>query len=397
MSENPILDQIFKEKSLEEVSVETIEYLVNQWPYFSAGQFLLSKKYHQTGSKKIDAQFRKAINFTNNPLVFHYYLNPVKVASYLVHQDVDPKIDLNQQPVIPIQQNLVESAWENNSFPNPSNSIKSSPPENVIPPLFSALKGIPVENHDFDKISIPSDQPQISDELSFSPLTSQDPGILMNSYNNGTDLNSTQEIADQIPLIEKPEIFVNLVDQNQNNNIPDNNLTKNNSEEPLILDSNKNLDPLSPGNSIPFIHPVQNEPIDFIRPLYSEDYFAFQGIKLPEKIDSTKKPTEAQLHSFTDWLRAMKKPKAGIDPDNPASRLHKFNDFGGSSEDNGLTAEVEKLAIESISLNEEILTEAMAEVRVMQGQRLKAKEIYNKLSLIYPEKSAYFAKKGNAL
>ncbi|MEI9934454.1 MAG: hypothetical protein WDM71_06285 [Ferruginibacter sp.] len=42
---------------------------------------------------------------------------------------------------------------------------------------------------------------------------------------------------------------------------------------------------------------------------------------------------------------------------------------------------------------EDIVTEAMAEVLIQQGQTLKAIDVYEKLSLINPAKSIYFASK----
>jgi hypothetical protein len=41
----------------------------------------------------------------------------------------------------------------------------------------------------------------------------------------------------------------------------------------------------------------------------------------------------------------------------------------------------------------EVVTEAMAEVWAKQGATQKAVETYNKLSLLYPSKKAYFAAK----
>jgi hypothetical protein len=43
--------------------------------------------------------------------------------------------------------------------------------------------------------------------------------------------------------------------------------------------------------------------------------------------------------------------------------------------------------------NEEIATEAMAEVLIKQGKPEQAIQIYEKLSFINPSKSAYFAAK----
>ena len=48
---------------------------------------------------------------------------------------------------------------------------------------------------------------------------------------------------------------------------------------------------------------------------------------------------------------------------------------------------------EESNVNTEVLTEAMAEVLLKQDKKEKAIEMYNKLSLINPSKSVYFAAK----
>ena len=60
------------------------------------------------------------------------------------------------------------------------------------------------------------------------------------------------------------------------------------------------------------------------------------------------------------------------------------NDFVDSS--------VQHLA-EISNKDAEVMTETMAEVFLQQGKKSKAKEIYVKLSLLNPHKSAYFAAK----
>ncbi|HVB03849.1 MAG TPA: hypothetical protein VNE41_09030 [Chitinophagaceae bacterium] len=138
----------------------------------------------------------------------------------------------------------------------------------------------------------------------------------------------------------------------------------------------------------------ENELDQLIRPLYTEDYFAFQGIRLPEQPDDTRKPTSAQMRSFTDWLRAMKRPRTAPDPDlghqaagNRLSRIYT------AVEEGQISTAVEKMALDSISTGDEVITEAMAEIRIRQGQTQKAIAIYEKLGLLNPGKSGYFADK----
>ncbi len=69
-----------------------------------------------------------------------------------------------------------------------------------------------------------------------------------------------------------------------------------------------------------------------------------------------------------------------------------------AGEENDVIPEaVFKQAISSISPQENLATEALAEILVKQGKTEQAIEMYEKLSLKYPEKSAYFATKSKKL
>ncbi len=123
------------------------------------------------------------------------------------------------------------------------------------------------------------------------------------------------------------------------------------------------------------LKPVTEAPLEF-EPFHTIDYFASQGIKL-QQADLSKDKFGQQLKSFTEWLKSMKRIPAPS-PETP--------------QDNHVQAEVAQAAENSIE-TKEVLTEAMAEVWAMQGNKQKAREIYKKLSLLNPAKSAYFASK----
>ncbi len=110
-------------------------------------------------------------------------------------------------------------------------------------------------------------------------------------------------------------------------------------------------------------------------PLFAVDYFASQGIKLSEEVQSSDKLGK-QLKSFTEWLKSMKKTYAP----SPAE------------EELAEEEEVQTIA-EKSNTEGDVVTEAMAEVFALQGRKQKAAAIYRKLSLLNPHKSAYFAAK----
>ncbi len=131
--------------------------------------------------------------------------------------------------------------------------------------------------------------------------------------------------------------------------------------------------------------PVADDAVLF-EPLHTTDYFASQGIKLSEEVIATDKLGK-QLKSFTEWLKTMKKVHTEqlTDSSNPA-------DIDNQHSDSSIQALAEKSNQEN-----EVLTESMAEVLLQQGRNKKALEVYKKLSLLNPGKSAYFAAKINQI
>src|SRR5439155_17172264 len=126
------------------------------------------------------------------------------------------------------------------------------------------------------------------------------------------------------------------------------------------------LTPLTPG-----------EPgLPAFEPFHTVDYFASQGIKLSQD-DQPKDKFGKQLKSFTEWLKTMKRLPAQQGP----------RSIDASSEN-----KVQHLAEDSVH-ESDIITEAMAEVWLKQGNFDKALDVYNKLSLLNPSKKAYFAGK----
>ena len=115
-------------------------------------------------------------------------------------------------------------------------------------------------------------------------------------------------------------------------------------------------------------------------PYHTVDYFASQGIKLSQE-EVSKDKFGKQLKSFTEWLKTMKRLPA-------AEQVKSLEPVSEQK--------IENLAAHSVE-GEEVYTETMAEVCVRQGNREKAMEVYNKLSLLNPSKRAYFAAKIDSL
>jgi hypothetical protein len=119
---------------------------------------------------------------------------------------------------------------------------------------------------------------------------------------------------------------------------------------------------------------VKNADSIVFTPYHMVDYFASQGIKLVLE-DNPPDQFGKQLKSFTDWLKVMKKL-----PVKPSSE----------KTDEKEADQIRHFASHSIE-ERDVLTESMAEVLAKQGMYENAISLYQKLSLIYPPKSAYFA------
>jgi tetratricopeptide (TPR) repeat protein len=109
-------------------------------------------------------------------------------------------------------------------------------------------------------------------------------------------------------------------------------------------------------------------------PYHTVDYFASQGIRNIVE-DKPKDRFSQQLRSFTEWLKTIRQM--------PTEQIVAMSD--GKSDE-----KVVQLASHSIE-DRNVETEAMAEVWIKQGRHEKAIEIYQKLSLLNPSKSSYFA------
>lgn len=147
--------------------------------------------------------------------------------------------------------------------------------------------------------------------------------------------------------------------------------------EEAIAPNEEKLNTLISEQLAQFQEPLVSDELEFEKetPKLVKDYFEAQGIE----IDLSSLPQDKftkQLRSFTAWLKVLKH--------------HEENDQNLAE----MGEEQEKMiAIIAEKANNatEVITEAMAEIWIKQGNKRKAIDIYSKLSFIFPEKSVYFA------
>ncbi|HEY9177384.1 MAG TPA: hypothetical protein VIN07_06815, partial [Flavipsychrobacter sp.] len=157
------------------------------------------------------------------------------------------------------------------------------------------------------------------------------------------------------------------------------------------------------------LHEKQDD--NLIPPIYTEDYFLHQGMHvsndLPEDIGNPDHKLSMQeqqkslmvVMSFSEWLMYYKKKKKQEeeqeqDQKDLRTMWQKEKLAAALEEENEEIPEnVFEMAVNSITKEEGLVSESLAEVLVKQGRYDRAIDMYKKLSLRKPQKKAYFARK----
>jgi hypothetical protein len=417
-----IVQHLFHQPSLMSVTIDELERMALQHPYFAAAHFLLLKKMQDTDHPQFNNQLHKTTLYFNNPLWLQFLLQPEMVTDFKVLEKPPfvtgetaatlENTEVENIPAQPVEQeSLTEEPDQINitgiasttqdSFDSAApaaqagvaeviTEVFNEPDEQLQPALEEINTMVPeeipvqpasefiaqadetiaiaepfAENIPGEDLAgtIPEEtaasEPITEPEFTTPAEPVQDPIIAEN--NTGS---FQQEAA--APIIE-------TVEENAAVNLQTTETPPQNPEAPGITETTNNKEEKPLFKTIIETSAAKNDLL--FEPYHTVDYFASQGIKLSKMEEKDK--LGRQLKSFTDWLKTMKKlPQVSIE------KLLAENEESKVVED----------AIHSIE-NKEVITEAMAEVFEKQGLTEKAAEVYQKLSLLNPGKSAYFAAK----
>jgi hypothetical protein len=148
-----------------------------------------------------------------------------------------------------------------------------------------------------------------------------------------------------------------------------------------------------------------------ISPVYTSDYFLQQGEKIPnefpDEIESLKPeehPDEAAkalmvMMSFSEWLMHFKsnteKQKEETKDQRALKTMWQKEKLAAAIEEENeeIPENVFEMAVNSITKEDGLASESLAEIYIKQGKFDKSIDMYRKLSLRNPQKSAYFARK----
>ena len=153
-----------------------------------------------------------------------------------------------------------------------------------------------------------------------------------------------------------------------------------------------------------------------IQPYYTEDYFRHEGIAisndldkgievtLGNRVEKSKDPQSLMVvMSFAEWLNYFKtkgqKDKEEIQDQKALKTMWQKEKLAAALEEENeeIPENVFNMAVNSITKEEDLASESLAEILVKQGKHDKAIDMYRKLSLRNPQKSTYFALKIESL
>ena len=385
--------QLLNGADLSKASLEEIDILLDEYPYFAGLHFLKAAKMKAMQQDDLSGNYSRASLYFPNPhwfslLMEHSVPEVPEPAPFSDQQEmryerveytdtidaftpvnehveiIEIKIEeTEEEPVLDVQESEPQTKpdWEQNLAENPffqqhqvsdeerteqeiwhqqaAEPVMEIPVEEIISP--------PLENIEAKEI-LETESPET--RLPEEPFVSTQEEEIITEENFHIQPEPEIEFSEQEPApVEKP--VMDTIQEPEQETVPQSVQEVTEPEEPVVADL-----------GIPF------------EPLYTIDYFASQGIKIAAEA-TPKDQLSLKLRSFTEWLRAMKK----LHPE----KIDK--DFNQDQE------EQVRVIAESSNASEIVYTEAMAEVYIKQGKRGKAREVFEKLSLLDPGKSAYFA------
>ncbi len=477
-----LLDSIFGKQNLDEISLEEIHSVINEFPSFNAAHFLLSKKLRLENDQAYLKQAMKTALYFNNPVWLQSLLEedpelPVTSESFLItdhhsafekvqasptlHEEYESPEEAITEPAINYQPSTINQEYEspeeaiieppishqlsiiNEEYQAPEETItvnekyeepptaetineeyaESESPINDQPSTINEEYQAPEEtitvnekyeepptaetiNEEYAESESPiNDQPSTINEEYEIPVETViinekyetgEPAQAINQKSEETEFSiyyqpstineppEPEETNTESPINDQPSTINQHPEPEETNTESPINYQpstinepsepeETNTESPIYYQPSTINEPPEHGINQPVFDAKKAESIVF-EPYHMIDYFASQGINLILE-DHPTDQFGRQLKSFTNWLKVMKRlPGQTVIEKTDEREAERIRRFAASS-------------IEE----RDILTETMAEVLAKQGMYENAIALYQKLSLIYPPKSAYFA------
>lgn len=379
MTANRIIQHIFQTPDIKQVDEPSIDWIITQFPYFTAARLLLAKKQYSEQKNLLAPAVKKAQQFSNNMHYFYRFITTDEaVAAPVV---VEPVVEEVVHEVPAYEETPVNEVHEPEAaYEAPENEA----PAYEVPEQKAAGYETPAHNAPAYEAPAQKAAAYETPEQTFTPFEAP------------VEEEITTFIADDELTVTPDNVTVTAEEPE-----PESPIT----EQIKVEEPEMEPEPILVASDLPVAITAEEEPIKIFpldmsalednttltfQPLYSDDYFAYKRLKDPERADDLNEKGRAEMKSFTSWLKDMKTSFA-----EKASKdwYRQQINISYQDADPEVSEAVEKMAMSSITLTNDMVTETLAEVWAKQRQYNTAILIYQKLSLLNPAKSAYFAQK----
>lgn len=371
---NQVFNSIFKQSLSDKSSKALIEKTTREYPYFSPAQlFLLHFTNRDTNA--YTEQIRKTSLLFNN----NYWLNFQIIELSCPPKDLVNTIEVLSEPITGIPKEAISSLEFENDTSTIANSNESAVTDTII-----------ADEQLIENLTVATEPTTLQNFSSIEATVENTPDISEAAVETTENIpvSFAEPIIANVEMatIELPQHIKDTQGEDYKNmqpaiDIQDENELPVDGEEVTIDEEMKQVR-LKIAESLSAIAANSNSTSNSIsfEPLHTSDYFASVGIKLSDEVKSNDR-LGLQMKSFTQWLKTMKKVHADQLKETGIieNQLFVQND-----------ETIQQLA-EASNKENMVVTEAMAEVLLKQGKIVKAIELYEKLSLLYPSKKAYFA------
>lgn len=371
------ISQVLEEpQNITEADSESIQELIKTYPYFTPARYMEAALQHKEEPFAPDMLSRMQL-FSGNWLLYNEFLqdsiNGAEVPFETAAETVAAATITEQQP------ETVEEERE---------AIEE---EEQIADIAATEE--PIE----EDVPVAAEQEEDIYEEEEAPV------------NTGFIRGKKKETAPAPPVAaEEPEVPEPEQEQQEEAPITEEPVAE---EEPGVPEATQEAEPIVEEEA-PAAEPENNgKKENLIPPVYTEDYFLHQGVHVSNDIPDDLGKGDSELTipdgeqslmivmSFSEWLMYYKKKKQQEQEEEEDQRAlksmwQKEKLAAALEEENEEIPEnVFEMAVNSITKEENLASEALAEVMVKQGRYDRAIDMYKKLSLRKPQKKAYFARK----
>ncbi|MBW8683230.1 hypothetical protein [Chitinophaga rhizophila] len=403
MTANRIVQHIFQQPDIKLVDESALERLVSSYPYFTAARLLLARKQYTIHKNLLSPAVKKAQQYSNNMHYFYRFVTTDEKSLAVVEEApvVPAAVAPEETPVFSVEESAPVAEPVQTPVNEPVAAFEAPAPLPV--PEAPAAVATVAEIPEPEAITTQQPTPEPPAFIPEAPVTAATiaaspaapPVEDTPAEEEEADISAWDEPvttpAEEEEKEEEEEAITVTANEVQTAPVEETPAIAPLAEAPVV---HVEAVPSAPAPATIKIFPLDTSaPEDnslTFQPLYSDDYFAYKRLKDPEHAETLNEKGAAEMKSFTSWLREMKTTFA-----EKASKKWYQEQMNRSYEDANpeVSEAVEKMAMESITLNNDIVSETLAEIWARQQKYQTAIHIYQKLSLLNPNKSAYFAQK----